>query len=125
MGIAVLDVVELLVCTRRGIVSPAQLDAAVFHHHRCFQSAYGLHLFKPKHHYTMHLGRMLEMFGFLIACFVHERHHRLVRRYTADRNNTRSCEYGTVEDITAHHLMDLPFNWLKHGFADGREPSRP
>ena len=99
------------------------LEAAIMKHLRLLQEVYDLSDFRPKHHYATHLAEMLEWFGCLISCFVHERHHRLVKNYMRFKDNTTSYELGTVEDITIHQLMDLENDFLAHGFGDGREPS--
>ena len=122
--ILLLDVVELLNSVRRGIVTPEMLEAAIMDHLAAFQRAYEIWRFRPKHHYAIHLPMMLLIFTFLLACFVHERHHKLTKKYMELRENTTSYEIGTIEDITIHQLMLLARDWLPHGFGDGREPSR-
>ena len=79
--ILLLDVVELLNSVRRGIVTPEMLEAAIMDHLAAFQRAYEIWRFRPKHHYAIHLPMMLFTFTFLLACFVHERHHKLTKKY--------------------------------------------
>ena len=47
----------------------------------------------PKHHYALHLAPMLQFFGGLISCLVHERMHRLVKRIANDMRNTSGLRF--------------------------------
>jgi hypothetical protein len=50
---------------------------------------------------------MLEHFGLLLSCFVHERHHKDVKRYGRHRDNTTSYERGMIEEITLQQIHEL------------------
>ncbi len=103
-----LNVVQLLMCTRKtGQVSAAQLYKTITDHLSSFLEAYGEDYWRPKHHYSLHLPRMLAFFGLLLACFVHERKHQLPKRFTKDRHNTTSYETGAIEEITVLHINEL------------------
>ena len=46
--------------------------------------------------------------GILIACFVHERKHRMLKRYArAIRNTSRDWEQSMLAEVTDHHLAAL------------------
>lgn len=110
-----MDVVELLSTAKPGIVAPSQPMAAIQAHLNQFLKDYGASVWRPKHHYALHLPLMLERFGMLIACFSHEPKHRVVKRHMRNRQNTQSLEIGTMEDLTIQHLEDLHTEWTSSG----------
>ena len=95
--IAVLVVVMMLQAVKSGDVGWQELGVAIEKHLKLFAAAYGPDDIRPKHHYALHLSYMLRAFGFLLATFTHERKHRMVKRYTHDRQNLRRFSLGTVE----------------------------
>jgi hypothetical protein len=105
--LAVLHVIELLQAVRRNVVTPAQLAAAIARHFALYVLAYGKSAVRPKHHYALHLPDMLGRFGSLLATFVHERKHRVIKRYTRKRENLRSWELGTMEELLSHQLFEV------------------
>ena len=105
--LAVLDVLDLLQTVKRNIVSPSQLHTAIRRHLDLFWEAYGEEHWRPKHHYALHLPRMLQFFGFLVACFTTERAHKLTKKYARVRLNTTSYEIGMCEEITVDQLETL------------------
>ena len=96
--IACIDVVELLMCVRHGVVTADTLKTALLRHLRLYKAAYGEEACRPKHHYALHLWKMLRDFGTLISCLTLERLHKVPKRYVANRRNTTSYELGTIED---------------------------
>ena len=77
----------------------------------------------PKHHYALHLPTMLANFGVLLSTMVNERKHRLVLQYTRDRDNCKSFEVVSLEEICVHQLWEpvLPFfNSFKTSKPQGR-----
>ena len=105
--LAVLDVLEVLQAVKTGTVNHKTLRKAIVKHLVLFKTCYGESAFKPKHHYALHLPRMLKNHGFLLMTFTHERKHRLVTRYTRDRKNLRSWDSGAMEEITCHSMFEL------------------
>ena len=99
----VLQVVWLLQSVRRGLVPPDLLMASILDHLNAFLTEYGEDPWKPKHHYSIHLAWMLAAKRQLVACFVTERKHRQIKRFTRLRQNTKSFEVGTAEDLTIQH----------------------
>jgi hypothetical protein len=101
-------VIRLLHMINRNVaVQPVELRAAIISHLRCYQDAYGTDGWVPKHHYSLHLPRMLADHGTLISCFTHERKHKVIKRYTQYHENTTALEKGIIEEITMHHLHAL------------------
>ena len=73
-----------------------------------FTTCYGQAEALPKHHFAMHLPSIWLRFGYLLACFVHERRHRAVKRYAQGIENTSiDYEHSIIAEFTHHHLMQL------------------
>jgi hypothetical protein len=104
---AVLTVVMLLTSLKTGTVSGEELSTAITLHLQLYKLAYGDEAFRPKHHYSLHLGPMLLKFKCLLATFTQERKHRLVTRYGRDRKNLKNFEAGAIEEITCHQVWEL------------------
>ena len=58
----------------------------------------------PKYHWLVHLHQHLAKFQTLPTCWVHERKHKLVKRYAADIQNTRKYEHSVLSQVTCHDL---------------------
>ena len=51
-------------------------------------------------HWCLHLPSQLDLFGFLIACFTHERKHKEIKRYMQGRMNPHlSFERNVLQDV--------------------------
>ena len=105
--IAVLQVVVILMELKAGTVTEAVLTTAVRRHLDLFKTAYGDSAVRPKHHFATHLGPMLGRFPFLLSTFMHERKHRVVKKYTRDRRNLTNWDLGAIEEVTCHQLWEL------------------
>ena len=105
--IAVLQVVVILMNLKSGTVPADSLTMAILNHLDLFKTAYGDSAVRPKHHFAVHLGPMLGRFPFLMSTFMHERKHRVVKKYTRDRRNLMSWDLGAIEEITCHQLWEL------------------
>ena len=60
-----------------------------------------------KFHWLVHLGSHLERFSLLVSWWVHERKHRIVKRYSQDIQNTRNYEKHVLVQVVAHDLALL------------------
>ena len=105
--LAVLIVIELLQGIKCHATDPDVLAAAIKYHLDCFIDAYGKERIRPKHHYVLHLAPMLKKFGFLLSTFVHERRHRMVRRYTMLRKILKSWSLSVIEEVTCHSIWEM------------------
>jgi hypothetical protein len=105
--IAVLQVVVMLIALKTGTVAADALTIAIKNHLVLFKEAYGDSAVRPKHHFAAHLGPMLARFPFLLSTFVHERKHRVPKKYTRDRRNLQSWDLGAIEEVTCHQLWEL------------------
>ena len=127
--IALFEVISLLTITSeppqgRSRVSADDLERAIIKHLRLHQDAYGHTLWVPKHHYAFHLGHIYREHGTLISCFVHERKHRVVKRYMYARDNTRSYELCSLEDVVVFQLEELRSKQLlKTGMVTASRPT--
>ena len=97
--LALCDVVEnLRDCSREGSrVTPADLHGIIVAHLRLYQAVYGDQGWVFKHHQSLHLAGMMEFHGGLFACFLHERKHRTIQRFTKDRFSLVGHERGCME----------------------------
>ena len=111
--IAALDVLELLQSVKCGVVTPEKLHTAIEKHMRLFKEAYGEKAVRPKHHYALHLGDMLEKHKILLATFTQERKHRAVKRYVRGRTNKSSFDYNAMMDITLHSIWELSMPFFR------------
>ena len=119
---AALKVLETLQAVKRGGVDPAQLAWEINDHFMRFIDTYGAFMVRPKHHYNCHLPEMLYRFKCLLSTLVHERKHRMVKKYTKNRVNKRSWEAGTIEDITCHGISEISVPFMSAGKSS--KPSR-
>ena len=104
--LALFHVVALLDSVRLGIVQPGVLAEVVKRHGELYVQCYGESLVRPKHHYTQHLPDMFARWGLLLSCWVHERHHRLLIRWTENIRNSYSSD--CVYRITRSDMLDKP-----------------
>ena len=121
--IAVLQVVLMLQAVRSCKVNADELHAAISNHFFLFVLAYGTNVVRPKHHYSLHLGKMLRRFGTLLSTFVNERKHRIIKRFTKDRCNRSNWEINALEEVTVHALWELRlpfFNAIQSSLPRGR-----
>lgn len=72
------------------------------------QAAYGSSLWVPKHHYLQHLAMMLERHCRVVGCFVHERKHRVAKRYAENaRKVDKTFDVSVLKDVVASNIRDL------------------
>jgi hypothetical protein len=107
---------------RTRATSSESLAAAVLAHLRACQLAYGTAVWKPKHHMATHLPRQLQCHGTLLSCFVHERRHKLVKRFISDRRTLQSFERGVMEEMTTKHCAELSESWAQSGLVAPTAP---
>ena len=98
------DVLDMLQHVKTGVVDPDALHNACVTHLRNFLVAYPTEIPKPKHHFTVHFGDMLRRHGMLLACFVHERRHRLVKTAAEAIHNFHHLERSLLVDLVSMHV---------------------
>ena len=105
-------------------VSPNALHTAIIDHLTAHQKAYGELLWKPKHHYVTHLADSLAHHGVLLACFLMERKHKVLKRMADTRHCTRDFDRALIEQATMHHLDDLQHPMVCPGLMGPHAPSK-
>ena len=102
-----IKVTFLLQQVQRGTVDPCSLHTCIRAHLEKHLSVWGDSLWKPKMHYALHLGHQLLRHGMLIATFVLERKHRVLKRFATPRHNTLAFDRALMEEVTLQHLYEL------------------
>jgi hypothetical protein len=105
--LALADLIDLVYSAARGGLTPQELRKAVYRFLKLFVDAWGAEWMTPKFHWLLHLPIELERYGTLLSCFVHERKHRMVKRYANDVCNTLIYETSILHEVTCHHLKQL------------------
>jgi hypothetical protein len=97
---------ELLLISRKDPrATPDVLMSKTMKFLRQFMATYGPVDFTWKFHALIHLPWMFAQHLILFACFVHERKHKLIKRYAKDIYNTsQDYERSVICEITDHHL---------------------
>ena len=94
------DLIDCFVAVSRGgSVDPSLLKDRVHAFLQAFCSVYGYEFMTPKFHWLLHFPKHLEEFKMLIACFVHERKHKMVKRYANDVLNTTVFEFSVLSEV--------------------------
>ena len=70
----------------------ATLRSLIAQHHQAFTDLYGRDSLKFKHHQLLHLPKMIEEFGAMIACWVLERKHLLAKQSIQNCKNVVGIE---------------------------------
>ena len=84
------------------------LQGAILAHLTCFKRTYGTAHLPPKAHYAAHLPLHIHNQGLLLSCFVHERRHRMVKRYgDAMCTGVRGVEKAILEETCWNHIQQL------------------
>ena len=94
---------DLLLQVNTGCISPAMLADATARHYAAHVVAYGYTLFVPKHHYTCCISHG----SVLVACWVHERKHKIAKRWAVPL-----C-MAMLEECTMAHMNSLKEPFLK------------
>ena len=81
---------------RRSMQFLDRLQQLVIEHHRLFAKLYPRFV-KPKLHHTHHIVSSMRHLGFLLACFVTERKHKMVNRFAL--HTFRNFEHTTLLDV--------------------------
>ena len=82
---AVCEVLDLLTHAGDARVTPEILTHAIQVHTKLLVDVHGPSVAPPKVHFALHMGGFLRKFGVLPNCVVHERKHKVVKRYLQDR----------------------------------------
>jgi hypothetical protein len=101
------DFMDLLVASPHGTVTSDMMRAAGDKFLRACVNAGWRERLIPKFHWIIHLAIESRWFGILLTCWVHERKHRMVKRYTDQVRNTRVYEKSIMSEVICHHIAEL------------------
>ena len=116
-----ISVLELLLHVVTGSVTTAMLADAIATPPVAHLVAYGNNIWKPKHHFRMHIPSQLERFKLLIARFVHWRRHRIPQKWAIPNLNKQGYERTILEECKLARLWALQEPLLKPPLADPRQ----
>ena len=104
--LAVADVLEILHSTSHGCNSRilAMKIDQVFDQ---FDKSNWKDFMHSKFHWLLHMPSHIAKFNFLISCWVHERKHRIIKRYSEGIQNTMRYEKSVLVQVVAHDLALL------------------
>ena len=95
----------LLIARKHVSATPARLKEKVLRFLNKYRDTYGTVDFTWKFHSLLHFPEFLERHGILFPCFVHERKHKLIKRYARDISNTSgNFERSVLAEVTDHQL---------------------
>ena len=102
------DLVDALVAVPLGgVVTAAYLrDCVARFLVTCEKAGWRSHL-TPKFHWLVHLPTALARWNALPTCWVHERKHRIVKRYANDILNTKVYSTSVLTEAISHQLVDV------------------
>ena len=119
------DVLDLLRNSRNGVViNVPDLRLATHAWLSKHKEAYGDGHWIPKMHYALHFPEMLARRRFLFACWVHERHHKVIKRFVGDHRNTTSLERALCEELIAQKNHEFEKDVLVFGLVRCRPATR-
>ena len=102
----------MLLVANMGHTSPADLAFAIeLFLNAVVEAGWKLHM-HPKFHWLIHLPGHLKKYGCLPTCWVHERKHRVAKRYGTDATNLGDARSNRYEKtilgaLISHNLSDL------------------
>lgn len=100
-------VLELLMATPRGVVTPEAMLAAVEEFLLLYFTCHGAKTMVSKFHSMLHFADELALHLMMLTCWVHERKHRMVRSWCSDIKNTIQFERGVISNTICQHLYEL------------------
>jgi len=100
-------VLHCLTAVARRTVTPDMLRDSVNIFLANFVRVWGPESLVPKFHWMLHYALAYRRLGILISCFVHERKHKLVRRYGNDITNTPTIENAVVGELICDCVNSL------------------
>ena len=104
---AAANVLDLFVALPHGSVTSDDIRLAVDAFLRACLAAGWRNRMHPKFHWLIHLGREFWLYKVLLSCWVHERKHKVVKRYSNEIRNTCTYEASVISELTCLHLFEL------------------
>jgi hypothetical protein len=103
--LALCDVIDCFLYVTRGSITPQHMLTCVHLFLRKFCDAFGEEKMTPKFHWLLHFPFYLMRHGTLIACYVHERKHRMLKRYCNDIRNTAVFEHSVLAEVSLNRYI--------------------
>lgn len=103
--LALTDVIAMLQSLPHGCTSAAMVRNAVHRFLALLVIGFDCDIW-PKAHWMLHYAAHIEKHKCLYTCFVHERKHRVVRRFGNDTTN-QNFDHAVLGEVTCHHLARL------------------
>ena len=119
-------IVDILLLVPHGNADPDILHVAITEFMGAVVAAFGADCLIPKFHQMQHLPQQLRIHLTLISCWVHERKHKMLKRYCTDVCNTRNFEESVLGEVTLHQLHELrttPGLGISMGLVNPSDPS--
>ena len=105
--LAMADILDMLQAVPLQKVTPQDLRAVIHTFLQSCVAAEWKQYMHPKFHWLVHFPTHLEKFGMLPTCFVHERKHRVAKRYANHIQNTQGFEKSVLSELVCHDLAVL------------------
>ena len=102
--LAMCDVVEALQCIPLGLTGSAHLKRLIDTLLLKCEAAQWEEFMIPKFHWLVHYPHALERWGLLITCWVHERKHKMAKRYATNIQNRVSYAKSVLSEVISHQL---------------------
>ena len=107
------EVVELLECVDRAPEAREQFRTSVVAYLKSFASVYGEENMVEKHHMALHVAEQIDRFG--LGCYVLERKHKNIKKYSNEVVNTNSgWDRSVMREVTARHLAVMSHEQSVH-----------
>ena len=97
---------------------PDELDTAVQRYVRSRLDAYGEKNYQPKIHFMLHFADFVRRYP-LTPCWVHERKHKEIKRFSTDACNASmsvSFEHGILKQVTLSQINSMTDLEIGEGF---------
>ena len=105
--LALCDIVDLLQAVPLGVTTPGRLRSTIrLFMERCEASGW-VDRMTPKFHWPIHFPNNLERWGATPSCWVHERKHKLVKRFANDVSNTTSFSLSVMSEVVTKQLHEI------------------
>ena len=99
------NVIELIVSTTRVVVPADVLDRHVKAYLEEYLQQFGEEDMIPKMHYLIHVSLFLRRWGRLLNCWVHERKHKIIKRFGNPMTNVHvDYSASVLREVTNYHV---------------------
>lgn len=106
--LALCEVIDVLLAVRQGTHTADQLARAIEKYVKKHQAAFGTSVWVPKYHYLQHLPSQIMKQKVVIGCFVHERKHRVAKKFAENmRRVSADFDISVLKDVVNCNLQDL------------------